>query len=193
MADVFLARGLPTFGAVCAWVRELPYGSNSRLDDPLVLFEDGRGTCMTKHGVTAMLAEELGLPIRKQLGFYRLTDDIITGAGALLRPYGLSFVPTLHCFLEAGSQRIDLTRGNRTGKNRDLDEFDLVVPVAAWPSREELQQHYEAAFTRYCAIDPTLAAVGLTTVRELARACHALTACACAPAPVAVAISAGVR
>jgi hypothetical protein len=191
MADAFLARGVGTFAAACAWVQALPYGGNSRLDSPHVLFDEGRGTCMTKHGAIATLAHELRLDIHKHVGFYRLTDDVITGTGELLRPHGLSFVPSMHCFLMAGARRIDLTHGNRTGKNGDLHHFDAVVPVGAWVSRENLQHLYAQQFPYYCAVDPMLAAVGLGKVRELLQACHALAGtCRCAPSPVPIAVTA---
>ena len=116
----------------CQWVKDLPYGSNSSLDTALILFEEGRGTCFTKHGVIARLADELGLEVHKNLGFYRLTEDIITGASAILQPSGLEFVPSIHCFLEhghlprrsdrgqphrqeQGPRRVRLRRARRTG------------------------------------------------------------------------------
>ncbi|MBD2066073.1 hypothetical protein H6F93_00735 [Leptolyngbya sp. FACHB-671] len=38
----------------------------------------------------------------KNLGFYRLNDEIVTGASSLLEPHGLNFIPQIHCFLEYG-------------------------------------------------------------------------------------------
>src|SRR5262245_22366425 len=102
-SDAFLARGLTTFHAACHWVKDLPYGSNSRLDDGMALFEEGYGTCFTKHGAIVHLAHEHGLDVHKNIGFYRLTEEIITGVEEVLRPHGLAFVPTLHCFLESGT------------------------------------------------------------------------------------------
>jgi hypothetical protein len=177
MSDAFLARGITTFWGACHWVKALPYGSNSRVDEATVLFEDGRGTCVTKHGAIAKLAAELGLDVHKNLAFYRLTEDIVTGVGDILRPYGLDFAPTVHCFLEHGSCRVDLTEGNRTGKNKDLEQFDFVVRVEPESSRAELQRQYSAHFAKYAAIEPRLAALGEATVRELVRKCHRQAAC----------------
>ena len=50
VSDAFLARGITTYRHACLWVKELPYGSNSRVDAPLIVFMEGRGTCFTKHG-----------------------------------------------------------------------------------------------------------------------------------------------
>ena len=177
IADAFLARGLETFRHACEWVRALPYGANSNPENPMILFEEGRGTCLTKHGTTATLAAELGLDVHKNLAFYRMNEDIVHGVADLLRPHGLDFVPATHCVLEHRTCRVDLTAGNRTGKNKDLVDFDFVVRVAPHPSRDQMQRYYATYFTKYCAIDPRLAALGLPAVHELLTRCHQQAAC----------------
>jgi hypothetical protein len=190
VADVFLRKGIGKFRAACAWMSAVHYGSNSRADDPMILFEDGRGTCATKHGPIVVLGRELGLDIHKCHGFYRLTDDIITGVAAVLRPHGLAFVPSMHCFIEYGTRHFDLTQGNRTGKNRDLDTFDLVVYVDPEASRADQQRYYAQAFAYYASREPRLAELGMTAVRELVIECHALASCPCnaqaVPTPVTI-------
>lgn len=182
VADALLARGVTMFRDACQWVKDLPYGRNSRIDDVMVLFDEGHGTCVTKHGVIARLAGELQLDVHKSLGFYRLTDQIVTGVSDILRPYSLDFVPASHCFLEHGPFRVDLTQGNRTGKNRDVDDFDFVVRVGPESSRDELQQYYSRHFLRYAAMEPRLARLGETVVRELLQKCHRHAACRCSGA-----------
>jgi hypothetical protein len=185
VADRFLRRGIGTFREACAWMRAVPYGANSRADDPMIVFEDGRGTCATKHGPIVSLGRELGLDIHECQGFYRLTDNIITGAAAVLRPHDLGFVPSIHCFIEYRTRYFDLTQGNRTGKNRDLDTFDLVVRVDREASRADQQHHYAQAFAYYASSEPRLAALGMTGVRELLIQCHALASCQCSAPAVA--------
>lgn len=199
MQDAFLHRGVATFHAACRWVHALPYGCNSTTERVAVLFEDGQGTCFTKHGVIARLAAELELPIRKQVGFYRLTDEIVTGVGALLRPLDLPFVPQLHCFLQYEDVRVDLTDGNRNGKNRTIDDYDFVVPVPPESTRAELERLYLDHLQRYRAIEPRLAATPVTTVVEVAKACNQLLLSRCGvdagaagtarPIPVPVALA----
>src|SRR5262245_42879460 len=180
VAEAFLARGLRTFRHACEWVRALPYGSNSRTGNAMVLFEECRGTCFTKHGAIARLAAELDLDVHKTLGFYRLNEDIVTGVADLLRPHGLDFVPATHCFLEHRTFRVDLTAGNRTGKNKDLEEFDFMVRVGPESSRDEIQRYYATYFAKYSSIDPRLGVLGLAAVRELVEKCHRLAAaCRC--------------
>lgn len=83
VSEKYLQQGLTTFHEACHWTKELPYGTNSNHEDSLILFEEGRGTCTTKHGASARLAQEHNLPIHKHLGFYRLNDKIMTGVNAL--------------------------------------------------------------------------------------------------------------
>jgi hypothetical protein len=183
VSTAFFDRGISTFAAACQWAKDLPYGANARHDDPLAIFTDGRGTCMTKHGAIATLAAELSLDVHKHLGFYRLTEAIITGVDEVLRPAGLSFVPAIHCFLVSGRYRVDLTEGNRTGKNCDLDTFDFVVPVPPVNDREAMRGHFIRQLERYGAIEPRLTALGPQVVGELLQQCHQRAACQCAPLP----------
>jgi len=177
--DAFLARGATTFRAACRWVNELPYGANTTFGDALVLFDDERGTCFTKHGVIARLADELGLPIHKNVGFYRLNDDIVTGVKAILEPHGLTFVPQMHCFLEYGGVYVDLTEGNAHGKNRTIDTYDFIVRVAPEPTREEMQQLFAEHLQRYRAVDPRLAPMSDATIAEILRQCGQLQLSRC--------------
>src|SRR5262245_18822952 len=133
--DAFLQRGAATFHAACQLVKDLPYGSNSNWEQPLALLEDNRGTCFTKHGVIARLARELGLSVHKNLGFYRLCDEIVTGVSQFIEPHSVSFVPQIHCFLEFGPYHVDLTEGNAHGKNKTIDTYDFIVRVE--PRSEE--------------------------------------------------------
>lgn len=131
VCHVFAALGISTFHQACRHVHQMPYGYNSDRDDLMILFKEQKGTCTTKHAVIATLAQELELPIVKRVGIYAMTDSLVTGAGAILEKYGLPYVPMLHCFLEYGEVRVDLTEGNRNGKNGPIDELlfsEQVVP-----------------------------------------------------------------
>jgi hypothetical protein len=127
----FRRMGIKTFQDACRCVHELPYGYNSDRDDLMILFKEKMGTCTTKHAVIATLAEELGLPIQKNIGIYAMTEEIVTGTGRLLSEFGLPYIPMLHCFLSYEKFRVDLTEGNRNGKNRSIEVFlhvEQVVP-----------------------------------------------------------------
>ena len=89
----------------------------------MILFKEIRGTCTTKHAVIATLADELNLPVEKNIGIYAMTEEIVTGTNEILAKYSLPYVPMIHCFLVYGEYRVDLSEGNNNGKNRSIEDF----------------------------------------------------------------------
>jgi len=130
ISKTFLELDIRSFLEACHYVLRLPYGYNSDKDDLLILFKESLGTCTTKHAVIGTLAAELGLPIEKNIGIYRMTGNIVTGTEVILKKYDLPYVPMLHCFLVYDRYRVDLTEGNRNGKNCAIDEFLHTEKVA---------------------------------------------------------------
>lgn len=131
ISNEFLRLGVTGFIDACRYVQQLSYGYNSFRDDLFILFREGKGNCTTKHAVIATLSEELDLSIEKNIGIYGMTEDIVTGTKDILRAFSLPYVPMLHCFLVYGDYRVDLTQGNRNGKNRPIDKFlhtEKVIP-----------------------------------------------------------------
>lgn len=172
VTQAFFSRNLGTFRQACQWIKDLPYGSNSSTEDSLILFEENCGTCTTKHGIIARLAQELGLDVYKNLGFYRLNDEIVTGVNSLLEPHGLSFIPQIHCFLEYGKFKIDLTEGNCNGKNKTIEPYDFVVRVNPDLTRAEEEQYYLSYLDQYFAIEPQLAVAEIPTILKLLETCN---------------------
>ena len=184
--EAFLQRGLTTFRQACGWVKRLPYGPNPAGDNGLALFDDGCGTCATKHGMIAALAAELGLNVHKTIGFYRLNDEIVTGVGAILARHRLPFIPQIHCFLECSGSYVDLTEGNATGKNKTIDTYDFIVRVPPALGRDDVQRLYCQYLKLYAAIQPRLGELEASAVLELVRECNqVLTSRRCAAAVMA--------
>jgi len=147
VSKAFLDLGIRSFQNACRYVNELPYGYNSDRDDLMILFKEKMGTCTTKHAVIATLAAELGLPITRGVGIYPMTEAIVTGADKILSEYGLPYVPMIHCFLEYGDYRVDLTEGNRNGKNRPIDVFLYTNRVEAAISAKDEYMIYRRALS----------------------------------------------
>lgn len=167
MAAAFLARGVQSFRAACAHVQRLPYGYNSDPDDPMILFKEEKGTCTTKHAVIAALAVELDLPVAKHIGIYAMTEALVTGTQALLETFQLPYVPMIHCFLAWNGNRVDLTAGNRNGKNRTIDAFLHTEAVAPDISAKEEYLRYRTALENLLATREELRAVKLKTVLKV--------------------------
>jgi hypothetical protein len=159
-SDLFLSTGIKTFHDACKWVNDLPYDYNSDIVDSQLIFTEKKGVCLTKHGSIARLAEELGLPIKKHIGLFRLNDEIYTGIGKLLSKYGLDYIPQIDCFLKYNDFCVDLTDGNCTGKNKPIDEFDFIAPVAAEISMDEMIMFYIEHLDKYSEFEPKFKTVG---------------------------------
>ncbi len=127
----FLELGITSFKEACLYVHNIEYGYNSDKDDKMILFKENLGSCTTKHGVIATLAEELNIPLYKKVGIYKLTEVISTGTNKVLKKYSIPYVPMIHCFLVYENYRFDLTEGNNNGKNTSIEEFihdEKVIP-----------------------------------------------------------------
>lgn len=180
VSQAFQQLHVSDFQEACAWLQALPYGKNSRVDDLMVLFEDGCGTCTTKHGVAAALAEELGLPVRKHIVFYKLDGSVRRGIEPLLEKRGVAFVPNTHCILGEGIHFVDLTHGNQTGKLKDLTDFELYVSVSPRVTTAEMAELYEWGIAWYRRNFPELGQLRIDQIRALRRECldHPIR-CAC--------------
>jgi hypothetical protein len=164
VSDAFRSLGIHSFLEACRYVHELPYGYNSDRDDLMILFKEKLGTCSTKHAVIATLAAELGLPISRGVGIYPMTEAIVSGSDKILAEYGLPYVPMIHCFLEYENYRVDLTEGNRNGKNRPIDDFLYTDRVAATISARDEYMVYRKALTDVILKRPELAGVDIKRI-----------------------------
>jgi hypothetical protein len=158
------SMGIRNFQDACRYVHELPYGYNSDRDDLMILFKEKMGTCTTKHAVIASLAAELGLPITRGVGIYAMTEAIVTGTNKILAGYSLPYVPMIHCFLEYEDYRVDLTEGNRNGKNRPIDDFLYTDRVAATISAKDEYMIYRKALSEVILKRPELEGADLKRI-----------------------------
>lgn len=125
----FSGLDITTFHEACRWVHQLPYGYNSNRDDMWTLFSEKMGSCTTKHAVVATLAEELGLSIGKVVVIYSMTEKLVTGTQRILSAHQLPYLPMIHCLLSYRDGFVDLTFGNRNGKNGPIEDILANFPV----------------------------------------------------------------
>jgi hypothetical protein len=173
----FRSEGVTTFRAACDWVRCMPYGRNAR-QGPDSVFEEKRGTCQSKHGLIALLARELGLPVSQYAGAYRLDESIIEGVDALLVGHHLAYVPQLHCVLKYGDRFFDLTAGNCHGKKKDIVEMDVYFRIS--PFAQDLEHAvYALAVQYYRHADADFPRHSIDELRSIARACSDMAVATC--------------
>ncbi|HUU79764.1 MAG TPA: hypothetical protein VMX55_15605 [candidate division Zixibacteria bacterium] len=133
----FLEMNIHSFKEACFYVHNMDYGYNSDKDEELILFKENKGSCTTKHGVIAKLAEELEIPLYKKVGIYKLTEEITEGVKEILEKYSIPFIPMVHCFLVYENYRFDLTEGNNNGKKTSIEEFIHEEKVIPFISRKD--------------------------------------------------------
>ena len=129
VSKAFIDLGITSLQEACRYVHELPYGYNLNSDNLMILLKEKKGTCTTKHAVIGTLAQELSLPVHKNVGIYAMTEEIVSGTNTLLAEFQLPYIPMLHCFLVYENFRVDLTDGNSNGKNRSIEAFLYVQQV----------------------------------------------------------------
>jgi hypothetical protein len=180
VSEKLLQLGIRTFRDAAWHVRRLPYGENTRSLDSLVLLSEGRGTCITKHGLVARLASELALPVFRLEGFYRLNDGIVAGTGAILAEYGIEYIPRTHCFLACPNGYVDLTEGNCTGKNGTIESYIEIFRVKPDTSEEENELLYRSFYKKMCGEQSCFANLGVEKMLEVLGRCRKINAERCA-------------
>jgi hypothetical protein len=179
VSDAFLSRGVTTFHQAAYHVKQLPYGYNSSSENAMILFDDGFGTCLTKHGVIARLAEELELSVYRYEGLYPLTEKIVTGVDTILAEYGLPYIPRTHCFLASEKDYIDLTDGNCTGKNGLIQTYLKMYQVKPEQTQTEEDETYRSQYAEICEADSIFAQVGVEGMLEALKRCETLNSTIC--------------
>jgi hypothetical protein len=164
ISNHFLSCGINNFLDACAYVHQLPYGYNSDRDDLMILFKEKMGSCTTKHAVIATLAAELDLPIHKYIGIYPMTEALVTGTGKILDKYDLPYIPMIHCFLEYGDHRVDLTEGNQNGKNQSIDTLFHTETVDPNISAKDEYMLYRKALKDRILLRPELQGVDIKRI-----------------------------
>ena len=139
----FIKMGISSFKEACLYVHDMEYGYNSTYDDDMILFKEKKGTCTTKHAIIAGLASELDISLKKNVGVYRFTEEITTGAQEILNKYEIPYVPMVHCFLVYNDYRFDLTEGNDNGKKTSIKEFIQTREVEPFISRKDEYMWYK--------------------------------------------------
>lgn len=179
----FLELGISTFLEAAEYVHQLPYGENSSScsssGDSRILLIEGVGTCLTKHGLIARLAGELALPVYRCEGFYELTDNVVTGVNAILREYGLPYIPRTHCFLSCEKGYVDLTEGNCTGKNGLIENYLAIYRVNPELTKKESDEMYRSFYANVCKKEASFARIGVEGMLEVLKRCRELNAGRC--------------
>lgn len=101
--------GVHSFKEALQWTHKLPYGRNSDRSHYTLIFEEGCGTCSTKHATIAALAKELELSVHLKMVICKLNTKLAPRVGPFLEKLNVDFIPEAHCFINYDGNDIDLT------------------------------------------------------------------------------------
>jgi len=74
-----------------------------------------------------------------------MTEDLVTGTGPIFKKYDLPYIPMIHCLLTYQTFSVDLTEGNKNGKNRPIRNFLFTQVVTPNISAKEEYLIYRKA------------------------------------------------
>ena len=110
ISQKFLAIGISGFRDAVEYVHYLPYGRTSNRTNLLLVLDEKKGTCSSKHALLALLAKECSLSLDLMLGIYSMDGNNTSGVETVLNKYDLKNIPEAHCYLRYKARRIDITR-----------------------------------------------------------------------------------
>ena len=108
--------------------------------------------------------KKLELPAEKHIGIYAMTEALVSGTQAILDRHELPYLPMVHCFLATGSNRVDLTEGNRNGKNGPINDFLFTAQVDPNISAKDEYLLYRQALNNTIMLRREFKGRSLTTV-----------------------------
>lgn len=126
ISQAFRERNVFEYRDATRHIRELPYGRTEGGFDA-VLSEE-RGTCSTKHGLLAALADEHEQPVTLMLGIYEMDGENTPGVEGVLERFSMPCLPEAHCYLRCDGTRVDVTTKGTPVIDR-IDGFLLEQPI----------------------------------------------------------------
>ena len=138
-----LNMGLNNFQEACEFIKSLRYQRISVRSNLLLVLEEKRGTCSSKHAFLKKLAEENTVNnIDLIIGIYKMTATNTPGLEGIL-PENISFIPEAHAYLVFNNHRFDFTRANiKPLKDEDILEEVYISADAMGHKKEQLHKDF---------------------------------------------------
>lgn len=150
VSDAFLQAGIPTFVRACEQVKHLPYGRNSNRFNPLLVLQEQRGTCSSKHALLAMLAQEqqYGDAIQLMLGIFAMHAQNTPAVQHILSQHALDYIPEAHCYLRIHGEVLDITQPVPICFEPDLLQEQPIQAADVATVKVQLHQHFISEWVR---------------------------------------------
>ncbi|MEZ5058073.1 MAG: hypothetical protein R2879_13645 [Saprospiraceae bacterium] len=111
--NLFFKKEISRLEDAMQYIHQLPYGRNADRANYMLVLEEEKGTCSTKHALLKAFAMELGEDkVQLFLGVYKMMEENTPGIGKVLDASPLNYIPEAHCYLKVEGKRVDLTSQN---------------------------------------------------------------------------------
>ena len=107
---LFRANGIETFHGACTFVRNIPFGRISQINDFKLVLTENRGNCSSKHAILAKIAEEnLQTEIELIAGIFLMNEITHPVLKDFFRDKTYKSIPEMYCYLRYAKNRYDYT------------------------------------------------------------------------------------
>lgn len=114
-SEAFRTLGLNRFSEACAYVSNLSYGRTSDRSDFLLVLQEQKGTCSSKHALLVALAEENARQdIELIAGIFLMSPETHPQLSAFFEGKSYAQIPECHCYIRSNGKRYDFTTSAKT-------------------------------------------------------------------------------
>ncbi len=110
ITNAFRQAGITRFNEAVKKVRGLLFARISDRNKPELVLTEQCGTCSTKHKLLCQLAREQNRnDVQLMEAIFKMSELNVPGIGAVLEPYGLTYIPEAHNYIRIDAAVIDAT------------------------------------------------------------------------------------
>ena len=110
ITEMFTSKGIHTFKEACQFIQDLKYGRTSLGTDIGIVLKELKGTCSSKHGLLASLAEENKQnEIELIVGIFLMSPETHSKLEDCFVDKPFTVIPEAHCYLRYKGERYDYT------------------------------------------------------------------------------------
>lgn len=140
-------KGITSWNALCRYVQLLPYGRNYNRHNLLLVIEEQKGTCSSKHALLKHVADVNNIPnVHLLMGIYKMNEINTPKIGNTLVNNKLNYIPEAHCYLKIDDKKMDLTSPNASFT---IIAPDILVEITITPAQvNEYKISYHKTFIK---------------------------------------------
>lgn len=107
-----------TFSDAMNFIKNLPYGRNSNRENLILVLDEMKGTCSSKHALLKSLANENEQSeIKLMLGIFKMSESNTPKIKNTLNKFEVEYIPEAHNYLKINNKIYDCTTSNSSELN----------------------------------------------------------------------------